>query len=670
VAGIYVQGDDGKLVLNAGRDLSLTGAQVVNSGSDSQTVLNAGRDLNLSTVTTSTSDNLTWDKDNWLKQSVTQQVGSQISGAGDVTMIAGRDVNAQAAYVEAGDRLGVGAGRDISITAATERSEFESHHKSTGSSGALSKKTVTTHDVVNRETAQGTLFSGDTVILQADNNLLVQGSNIVGDNDVHLAAGNNLTLTTAEEHNQESHQRQEKKSGFSGTGGIGFSYGKQSLKVTDTAQDTTHRGSTIGSINGNVTLSAGSDLNVHGSELIAGQDMTLAGKKVSITAATDSGTQTHTVEQKTSGLTLALSGAAGGALDSSVRTLKQAGETDNDRLAALQAVKGALTLGQGAQAVVLDQATGDQKGNDNTIGVSLSYGSQSSKSTQTSTQTTAKGSSLTAGNNLTVVATDGDLLVHGSQLDASNDLWLQASQDVNLISALNTSTLNGKNESHGSSAGVGIGYGSGGLGINVSANVNGGKGKEHGNGTTHTETTVNAGETLSIVSGRDATLAGAQASGKTVVADKATQCSFGRACSADDAEQTEGPNAGKNLTDTEKAEFGGAGSGTPGGWEPQDEENARNSQKQDITVEDLTSTSSKGKETTGRSKLFERTGGSNAANKEFDALSPTEIKEIPGGRVGKLPDGRTVIVRERSTDGRPTLEIQSGKNRIKFRYDE
>uniref|UniRef100_UPI001C2E4E28 VENN motif pre-toxin domain-containing protein n=1 Tax=Yersinia artesiana TaxID=2890315 RepID=UPI001C2E4E28 len=130
------------------------------------------------------------------------------------------------------------------------------------------------------------------------------------------------------------------------------------------------------------------------------------------------------------------------------------------------------------------------------------------------------------------------------------------------------------------------------------------------------------------------------------------------------------PNVAKDLTDEDKAELGGAGSGTPGGWEPQDEENARNSEKQNITVEDLTSTSSKGNETTGRSKLFERTGGSNAANKEFDALSPTEIKDIPSGRIGKLPDGRTVIVRERSTDGRPTLEIQSGKNRIKFRYDE
>ncbi|MEB6645966.1 hemagglutinin repeat-containing protein [Enterobacter kobei] len=519
VAGIYVQGDDGKLVLNAGRDLTLTGAQVVNNGSGSQTVLSAGRDLNLTTVTTSASDNLTWDKNNWLKQSTTQQVGSEVASGGDILMMAGRDVNAQAATVEADSSLAVSAGRDIAVTAATDSSMFESHHQSTGSSGALSKKTVTTHDVVNSETAQGALFSGDSVTLQAGNNLRVQGSDIVGDNDVRLAAGNSLTVTTAEEHSQESHQRQEKKSGFSGTGGIGVSYGSQSLKVTDTAQDTTHRGSTIGSVNGSVTLSAGNDLSVHGSDLIAAQDMTLAGKNVSITAATESGTQTHTVEQKSSGLTLALSGAAGGALDSSVSTLKQARETDNDRLAALQAVKGALTLGQGAQSVMLDQATGNQKGNDNTVGISLSYGSQSSKSTRTSTQATAKGSSLTAGNNLTVVATDGDLLVHGSQLDAQNDLWLQASRDVNLISALNTSTLDGQNESHGGSAGVGIGYGSGGAGISVSASVNSGKGTERGNGTTRTETTVNAGDTLTIVSGRDTNLTGAQVSGESVLAD-------------------------------------------------------------------------------------------------------------------------------------------------------
>jgi filamentous hemagglutinin len=43
-----------------------------------------------------------------------------------------------------------------------------------------------------------------------------------------------------------------------------------------------------------------------------------------------------------------------------------------------------------------------------------------------------------------------------------------------------------------------------------------------------------------------------------------------------DADST--PNIGKDLTDADKAELGGTGSGTPGGWGPEDEENARNQQ--------------------------------------------------------------------------------------------
>ncbi|WP_250205159.1 hypothetical protein, partial [Escherichia coli] len=56
------------------------------------------------------------------------------------------------------------------------------------------------------------------------------------------------------------------------------------------------------------------DVNSAGA-LIAGRDMALSGKEVSITAATDQHVQAHTVEQKTSGLTLALSGTAGSALN-------------------------------------------------------------------------------------------------------------------------------------------------------------------------------------------------------------------------------------------------------------------------------------------------------------------------------------------------------------------
>ncbi|EMR6035848.1 hemagglutinin repeat-containing protein, partial [Escherichia coli] len=141
-------------------------------------------------------------------------------------------------------------------------------------------------------------------------------------------------------------------------------------------------------------------------------------------------------------------------------------------------------------------------------------------------QTVAKSSALTAGNNLSIQATgsgvkgvDGDLTIQGSQIKAGNNVLLQANRDVNLVSAENTSKLEGKNTSSGGSVGVGVGVGSGGWGISVSASANQGKGSEKGNGTTHTETTVDAGKQLAIISGRDTTLTGAQAGGETVKVD-------------------------------------------------------------------------------------------------------------------------------------------------------
>ncbi|EKQ7071001.1 hemagglutinin repeat-containing protein, partial [Escherichia coli] len=151
---------------------------------------------------------------------------------------------------------------------------------------------------------------------------------------------------------------------------------------------------------------------------------------------------------------------------------------------------------------------------------------QSSKSEQQSEQTVAKGSTLTAGNHLSIQATgsgvkgvDGDLTIQGSQIKAGNNVLLQANRDVNLVSAENTSKLEGKNTSRGSSVGVGIGVGPGGVGLSLSASANQGKGSEKGNGTTHTETTVDAGKQLTIISGRDTTLTGAQAGGETVKVD-------------------------------------------------------------------------------------------------------------------------------------------------------
>ncbi|EEV5627111.1 filamentous hemagglutinin, partial [Escherichia coli] len=526
VAGVYVQNDQGRLVLQAGRDMNLTAATVVNQGKDSLTQLSAGRDMTLSTVTTSAQDNITWDKNNRLLQGVTQSTGSTLAGNGDVTLTAGRDMTSQAASLSAQKGLALMAGHDVTLTGAQNTSSLDEYHKVTGSSGMLSKTTTTTHDVTDRRTMTGSELNGDTVSISAGHNLNVTGSSVAGDNRVSLAAGNNLNIGTLTESNRETHLKQEKKSGLMSSGGVGFSMGSQSLKVTDTATDTTQKGSTVGSVHGDVSLQAGNRLTVNSSDLIAGRDMALSGKEVSITAATDQHVQTHTVEQKTSGLTLALSGTAGSALNTTVETVQAAKSAGNSRLEALQGVKAALSGAQAVQAGRLAEAQGNQKENNNAVGISLSYGSQSSKSEQQSEQTVAKGSTLTAGNHLSIQATgsgvkgvDGDLTIQGSQIKAGNNVLLQANRDVNLVSAENTSKLEGKNTSSGSSVGVGIGVGPGGPGFSLSASVNQGKGSEKGNGTTHTETTVDAGKQLTIISGRDTTLTGAQAGGETVKVD-------------------------------------------------------------------------------------------------------------------------------------------------------
>ncbi|EIF3398650.1 hemagglutinin repeat-containing protein, partial [Escherichia coli] len=436
------------------------------------------------------------------------------------------DMTSQAASLSAQKGLALMAGHDVTLTGAQNTSSLDEYHKVTGSSGMLSKTTTTTHDVTDRRTMTGSELNGDTVSISAGHNLNVTGSSVAGDNRVSLAAGNNLSIGTLTESNRETHLKQEKKSGLMSSGGVGFSMGSQSLKVTDTATDTTQKGSTVGSVHGDVSLQAGNRLTVNGSDLIAGRDMALSGKEVSITAATDQHVQTHTVEQKTSGLTLALSGTAGSALNTTVETVQAVKSAGNSRLEALQGVKAALSGAQAVQAGRLAEAQGNQKENNNAVGISLSYGSQSSKSEQQSEQTVAKGSTLTAGNHLSIQATgsgvkgvDGDLTIQGSQIKAGNNILLQANRDVNLVSAENTSKLEGKNTSSGGSVGVGVGVGSGGWGISVSASANQGKGSEKGNGTTHTETTVDAGNRLTIISGRDTTLTGAQAGGETVKVD-------------------------------------------------------------------------------------------------------------------------------------------------------
>lgn len=508
-------GDD--LTLQTGNDVNARAAAIAAEG---DLGIQAGWDVNLLAEASTERSSSQAKKKTAIDESVRQQ-GTEIASGGNTVILAGRDVTAQAADVTAQGDIGVAAGRDVNLTTATE-SDYRYREQTKTSSGFLSKKTTHTIEEDSATREKGSLLSGDNVMVSAGNNLRVLGSAVAGDGDVALSAGNNVDIVAATNTDTAWRFKETKKSGLMGTGGIGFTIGSSKSTHDLREQGTTQSESfsTVGSTGGNVSIAAGKQAHIGGADIIAQKDISLTGDSVVIEPGHDKRTRDEKFEQKSSGLTVALSGAAGSAVNNAVTTAQSAKQSSDSRLAALQGTQAALSGVQAGQAVALDQVKGDSdKRNNNTIGVSASIGSQSSKSSSHMESETTTGSSLSAGNNVTIKATGSDITVAGSQIKAGKDVTLDAARDVNLIASQDTQQTTGKNSSSGGSLGVGVGVGSGGAGISISANANSSKGHEKGNGVWQNETTVDAGNRVTINTGRDATIAGAQVSGETVVAD-------------------------------------------------------------------------------------------------------------------------------------------------------
>ncbi|EMY7973489.1 contact-dependent inhibition toxin CdiA [Escherichia coli] len=507
------------VMLSAGRDVSSQGAGI--AAEDNITV-RAGRDVNLLAEESVTGSSSYSKKKTVIDETVRQQ-GTEIASGGDTTITAGRDITAVASSVTATGNISVNAGRDVALTTATE-SDYHYLETKKKSGGFLSKKTTHTISENSATREAGALLSGNRVTVNAGDNLTVEGSDVVADRDVSLAAGNHVDVLAATSTDTSWRFKETKKSGLMGTGGIGFTIGSSKTTHDRREAGTTQSqsASTIGSTAGNVSITAGKQAHISGSDVIANRDISITGDSVVVDPGHDRRTVDEKFEQKKSGLTVALSGTVGSAINNAVTSAQETKESSDSRLKALQATKTALSGVQAGQAAAMATATGDP----NATGVSLSLTTQKSKSQQHSESDTVSGSTLNAGNNLSVVATGknrgdnrGDIVIAGSQLKAGGNTSLDAANDILLSGAANTQKTTGRNSSSGGGVGVSIGAGGNGAGISVFASVNAVKGSEKGNGTEWTETTTDSGKTVTINSGRDTVLNGAQVNGNRIIAD-------------------------------------------------------------------------------------------------------------------------------------------------------
>ncbi|WP_232520322.1 hemagglutinin repeat-containing protein [Ralstonia solanacearum] len=520
IAGLYVTAPSGgTLVASAGRDLTLSGAQIGNASTGGQTVVAAARDLNLGTVNTSSSQSLAWDGKNWRKDSTRQEVGSSIQASGDLRLSAGNDLNARGASVTSEQgALVATAGNNVNLTAAQTTRDVDEAHQFKGSSSWFSKKTITTRNTLSETTTQGTTFSGNTTYVQAGNDINVKGSNVVSTEGTTLIAKHDVNIEAATNSTTERHLREEKKSGLFSSGGIGFTIGTQQQSQDNQDARTTAAASTVGSTNGNVAIGAGNHYQQVGSNVVAPQgDITIQAKKVDILEAQETSHSTQETQFKQSGLAVAVTAPVIAAIQTAQQMGRAAGQTSDGRMKVLAGATTALAGKNAADAVASDPKSGGG------VSISITVGGSKSQSKTTQDATQAAGSQVAAGGNVSIQATgagqDSTLTVQGSDIKGGGDVSLRADGDINLLAARNASEMHRSSSSVSGGVGVAVSLGSNGAAFGVTANASASRGKGEGSDVSWTNTHVSAGNTLTLESGGNTNLKGAVATGKQVVAN-------------------------------------------------------------------------------------------------------------------------------------------------------
>ncbi|WP_176015690.1 hemagglutinin repeat-containing protein [Burkholderia sp. BCC0398] len=500
--------------------------------------------------------------------------GSAIRGAGNVSVTAtggaerdalgnaiDGDINVIGSTISAGGKTLLDANRNVNLAASTDKYQQSNASSSSSTSIALLSSpslgdlgrwiggtanhggnspspynaSRSSTDGNMSETHQtASLVTGDQVeIVSRTGDVNVVGSGVSGTHDVKVTADKGAInvlagLETSASH-QESSSRQIGSLGSNGTS-TGFSVGvASSHTVQDSASQTQNTmRSQIASASGNVTLDAKKDITVAGSDLMAGNDLKLKGENVHLDPGSDT-TQTSMSQHSSQfGVSLALGGAVGNAVTAVNQSMRNPARGDDARLGALDKAQAALSV-YDATKVAENFSNGKPTGQP-LIKATVSIGGGTSSSESRSSSLANTGSTLAAGRNVEVIATgsgakdadgfaaDGNIDGRGTRITGKN-VTLDAARDINLQSAKDTTQLSSSNSSSGGSIGIGASLGGQQNGFTLELGASMARGNANGQSVTNRDTVVSASDTLTLKSGRDTNLRGAEATGNRVVAD-------------------------------------------------------------------------------------------------------------------------------------------------------
>ena len=448
-------------------------------------------------------------------------VGSSLN-AGSVSVKAGNDVVITGSALTAQDALTVVAGRDLVVTSGQQTVD-ESHSAESKKSGF----SLTTYGVGYTASAQqqngttqsttqlGSTLSGGTVTAVAGRDLNIVASNVVADGAVVLAATRDVNIVSAQNTVDSTSGSSSKQSGSLGTF-LQPSIGTVKSTEQGTSSSVTQAGSQVASLGGDVTIQAGERYTQTASNVLApAGDIAIVAKDVQITAGYDTTTSNSTTTFSKTAIGGTVSVPIVSAVQGIAALASAAKDAGSDRMTALAAVTAGM---QAADAYAGVTAAGNPTG----IKVGVSLGNSKSESAVVQSSSTAVGSQVKAGGDVTIVATGGgagsNITSIGSDISGGGNVTLIADNQINLLAAQNTSSQHSTNSSSGAS--IGIAYNMGGTenGFSLELAANRANGKADGDTLSYSNSHVSAGSTVTLQSGGDTNIKGGVISANGVVA--------------------------------------------------------------------------------------------------------------------------------------------------------
>ena len=250
----------------AKKDVINEGGTITQTNAAGSTKVTAGRDvINTGVQYEAANSKVEWNSRNNRRETMTGVDQGRIGGAGETTVVAGRDVSMAAGVITSDVNTHVAAGHNVTMKAMNATHELEEHRFDKGKSGGGHSQMTESHDLVNAQSSVGSSIEGKNISVVASDAVQLAGSQLLAADTVKVS-GNTVQLNTAKANSTVNHVYLDKKKSL---------IKRESTNAVDDVTTTSVTGSTL----------SGKTVTITSAQDVTGQSAQIMGENaVSVTA--------------------------------------------------------------------------------------------------------------------------------------------------------------------------------------------------------------------------------------------------------------------------------------------------------------------------------------------------------------------------------------------------